>query len=65
MSQLDLGERELAIGAAVAMDMAREDRKDNKEYQSSHLSGAASALTIAFVVIMSVGTLALMMFNRS
>lgn len=65
MSQLDLGERELAIGAAVAMDMAREDRKDNEAYQASSLTGAATTLTIAFVVIMSVGMLAVMMFNRS
>jgi hypothetical protein len=65
MSQLDLNERELAVGAAVAMNIAREDRRDNKADQASGLSGSAATLTIAFVVIMSVGMLAVMMFNRT
>ena len=34
MSQLDLNERELALGAAVAMSVAREDRKENKTNQA-------------------------------
>ena len=64
MSELDLNERELAAGAAIAMSIAREDRKDNQSYQKSTLSGSATALTIAFVVISSIGMLAVMMFNR-
>jgi len=61
MSQLDLDERELAAGAAVAMDMAREDHRDNKKYEATALSGSAAALTIAFVVVASVGMLVVMM----
>lgn len=64
MPDLNLDERELAAGAAVAMDMAREDRRENKELRAAAPSGKAAALTIAFVVIMAVGTLVLMMFNR-
>ncbi len=61
MSQLDLDERELAAGAAVAMDMARQDRRENRHDQKTALSGSSIGLTIAFVVISSVGTLVLMM----
>ncbi|MFY0612829.1 MAG: hypothetical protein JXQ99_14950 [Hyphomicrobiaceae bacterium] len=61
MSQLDLDERELAAGAAVAMDMAREDQRDNKRDRAASPSGASAALTIAFVVVASVGTLVIMM----
>jgi len=61
MSQLDLDERELAAGAAVAMDMARQDRRENRHEQQTALSASAIGLTIAFVVISSVGMLVLMM----
>lgn len=64
MSQLDLDERELAAGAAVAMDMARQDHRENKLEQKASLSTSSIGLTIAFVVISSVGTLVFMMFYK-
>ena len=63
MPQLDLDERKLAAGAAVAMDMAREDRRENKAYEASALSASSVWLTIGFVVLSSVGTLVLMMLR--
>ncbi len=61
MSQLDLDERELAAGAAVAMDMARQYRRENKLDQKTALSASSIGVTVAFVVISSVGMLVLMM----
>jgi len=61
MPDLDLNERELAAGAAIAMDMAREDQRDNQRDRAASPSGAAAAMTIGFVVVASVGMLAIMM----
>ena len=61
MSQLDRDERELAAGAAVAMDMARQDRRENRQEQKNAISGSAAWITAAFVIVTSVGLLAVMM----
>ena len=61
MSQLDLDERELAAGAAVAMDMAREDKRDDKRDRAASPSSSAAAVTIGFVVVASVGMLIVML----
>lgn len=63
MSQLDLDERELAAGAAVAMDMARQDRRENRHEERTALSASASWITAAFVIVTSVGLLAVMMIR--
>ncbi len=63
MSQLDLDERELAAGAAVAMDMARQDRRENREEQRNALSTSVGWITAAFVIVTSVGLLAVMMIR--
>lgn len=61
MPDLGLNDTELAAGAAVAMDMAREDRKDRAHERSTRPTTGSAAFTIAFVVITCVGMLALMM----
>ena len=61
MSQLDLDERELAAGAAVAMSIARQDRRENKLDQKAAPTTSSIGVTVAFVVISSVGMLTLMM----
>ena len=61
MPDLDLNERELAVGAAIAADMAREDQRHNRQDQAGSPSAASAAMTIGFVVVASVGMLAIMM----
>lgn len=61
MADLNLDERELAAGAAVAMDMARQDRRENKAEQRAAPSASAAWMTVAFVAITSIGMLALML----
>jgi hypothetical protein len=61
MPNLDLNETELAAGAAVAMDMAREDRKERAHVRATQPSIGSAALTIIFVVGSLVIMLALML----
>jgi len=61
MDNLNLDEKELAAGAAVAMSMAREDRRHDKEREAQKMSGSSVAIAIGFVLISSVGMLALML----
>ena len=65
MSQLDLDERELAAGAAIAMDMARQDRRENRHEERTAISASSGWITAAFVIITSVGLLAVMMIKNS
>lgn len=61
MADLNLDERELAAGAAVAMDMARQDRRENKAERRAAPSASAAWMTVAFVAVTSIGMLALML----
>ena len=60
MPDVDLNETELAAGAAIAMEMAREDRKQNEHIKATKMSASSTAIAIAFVAVTSIGMLVLM-----
>jgi hypothetical protein len=61
MPDVDLNETEMAAGAAIAMEMAREDRRQNAHIEKTRMSASSTAGVIAFVAITSIGMLVLMM----
>ncbi len=65
MSDLELSEREAAIGATVAMQTIREEQRRNGEegidLPHSHTSTRATVFSILFVAVSSIGMLILMM----
>lgn len=62
MPDFELNETELAAGAALANEMAREDRARRRHEKRTQPSGGSALLTIAFVAIASLGMVFLMMF---
>jgi len=61
MPDLNLSEKELAAGAAIAMSVAREDRRMEERLETEKTSGSSIAIAVAFVAISSIGMLLLML----
>lgn len=63
MADLDLNERELATGAAIAMQTIREDRRDQAaEAARQRISSRTAWFSGIFVIVSSIGMLALMLY---
>ena len=64
MPDLNLDDHELAAGAAIASEMAREDRRLNKHVKATTPSTWATVATIAFVAIALIVPLAIMLWLK-